>query len=333
VSTLRASKVPGSTAVPGAVFEGTEEPRRAGTHDRLLGQPDHALRHGAVRQRQETDHAHDQGQAGQRRAPDPAAAFTRLGHGRQRLQRLAHRDDRHHDHGPDRQQHAEEEELGADEDGDGQRNEHPVDRRGDAVAAEPQPFGQRLRRRFHVAQPQQVALDQVGPIAGGPLAEVGHLDDVRQDVVGVVAQQRIAIEQQCRHTRHHHHIETERTGQAGLDRQPQIEGERSQEQLHHHSGRTDQRAPPAGPEHRGRRCVDIRHGHEHQQHHAHVVHLAARRTRCRRMAKLVQGLDQRKHDGDQQQVVGLQHAIGQVVREFGPVLRHQKQRRQHDGEP
>ena len=178
-----------------------------------------------------------------------------------------------------------------------------------------------------------MVLEQVGPIAGGPLPEIGHLDDVRQDVIGVVTQQRVAVEQQGRHPRHDHDVEADRTGQTGLDRQPDIERERGNQQFHHHPGRTDQRPVPARTQHRGGRRIDIRHRHEHQQHHTHVVHLATGGTRRSGMPEFVQCLDQGKDDGDQQQVVGLQHTVGQIARQLGPMLRHQHQRRQHSQQP
>jgi hypothetical protein len=63
------------------------------------------------------------------------------------------------------------------------------------------------------------------------------------------------------------------------------------------------------------------------------MHLAAAGPGRRRVAELVQGLDDREHEREQQQVVGLQHAVGQAVRELGPGLGQQHQGGQHHDQP
>jgi hypothetical protein len=79
--------------------------------------------------------------------------------------------------------------------------------------------------------------------------------------------------------------------------------------------------------------VDVRHRHQHQQHDAHVVYLAAAGARRGRVAEFVQGLDQREDEPEQQQVVAVENPVRQVVGELGPALWQQHQRRHHDQQP
>ena len=314
-------------------LDAADETRRAGAQDRALGQPDHPLGQRALR------HRHQHRQQAQRsrhccgNAENPDAPLAQRLARLHVLERPHHRHADHHHHGPQRQHDAEEEELGADEQRDRERDEQAVDRRQQAITAEPGALARRVRRRDGVACAQQVALEQIAPVACCTLAQVGQLGQVAENEVRVVAQQRVAVEDQGRDPRHQHDVETHRARDARLHRQPDIERQRGQEQLDGHPGSADQRTMPARVQHAGRRGVDIRHRHQHQQQDSHVVHFTAARARGRGMPEFVQHLDDRKSQRHQQQVVGLQHAIGQVAGQLGPVLRQHDQCRQHDGQP
>ena len=63
------------------------------------------------------------------------------------------------------------------------------------------------------------------------------------------------------------------------------------------------------------------------------MHLASARPGGRGMTQFVQRLEQRKHHQQQHQTVGLQHPVGQVVRQFVPPGGQQHQRGQHHQQP
>ena len=98
--------------------------------------------------------------------------------------------------------------------------------------------------RFRVAHTQNVMFDEITPVTSRALGEVRQLREIGQDVIGVVAQQRIAVEDQCRDAGDDHHVEAHCAHRARLDREPQVERKRRDEELDEHTGGADDRARP-----------------------------------------------------------------------------------------
>jgi len=178
-----------------------------------------------------------------------------------------------------------------------------------------------------------VARDQVQPPAVRSLAQVGDLDRVGQDVVAVIAQQRVGVEQHRADTTHHHQVVGQRPRQAGLQRQPGKKRQRGDPDLGHHACGAYQHALALVCEGVGCRRVDIGHGVEQQQHQAHLVHLAAAQPHGQAVGHLVGDLQQREAQGQHPQVVGRQQLIAEVVAQFVPARRQQQQRWQHHPQP
>ena len=74
-------------------------------------------------------------------------------------------------------------------------NEQAVEEGRDAIEDEPRARPPIRLRKARVARSEGIALNEVAEIAVGTLAQVRQFESVRQHVVAVEAQQRIAVEQ------------------------------------------------------------------------------------------------------------------------------------------
>jgi hypothetical protein len=83
----------------------------------------------------------------------------------------------------------------------------------------------------------------------------------------------------------------------------------------------------------GCRRIDIRHGQKCQKHHAHFWHRSPKGPYRIAMAELVQGLDRREAEADQDEVVRCEKLIGYAPAQFRPMLCRQHGSRHHDEEP
>ena len=243
------------------------------------------------------------------------------------------RDHQAGDDAPRRQQHADEEVAAGHKHRDAEQHEHAVCERQRRIDDEPAPFTAGAGRRLGLVLAEHMPAQQVAPVLVGALAQVGAFDGIGKDVVAVVAQQRVGVEQQRRQAGQHDDVERQRAHEARLERQPQVERQRGDEQLGEHAGRAHQHAWPAALEGGRAAGVDIRHREEHQQHHAHLVHFTAEALGRQAVADLVRRLQQREQQRQQQQVVDRQHALAEVAGQLTPVAGRQQQRRQHHRQP
>ncbi len=240
---------------------------------------------------------HEEERRGDRAEGDDEGAPPALAQPRARHdvpQRPHHRQHGHGDERPAGEQHADDEETAGDEQRDDHRHQNPIGGRGKAVEHEPGLLRAARDRPLGLAHAERVALREIRPVAQRARREIGHLDQVAEDVIGVVAQQRVAVEDQRRDAGDHHDVEEQRLHAPRLDREPDIEGERGDEHLHRHAGGADQRAAVLGAECGSGRCFHVGHGHQHEKDQAHVVHFAAARLGGGRVAELVERLDHRE---------------------------------------
>ena len=148
-------------------------------------------------------------------------------------------------------------------------------------------------------------LDPQAPLGGGPaqdrgglLPQVGDLEDVGEDVVAVIPHQRIGVEQDRRHARHEHHVETELVENAGVRIPPEIGGDRGDDHLDIHPRRPDRRPLPLARQHPAVCHVAVEAGREDQQHHPHLMALAAVVLAGEAVAEFMDDLGDPQRDGE-----------------------------------
>ncbi len=324
--------LPGRHARAGARVERGHEAVAGRAHDRLLRQPHHALRDGAQRRGDDEQQRRGRGRAGERH-PHRAAAHQLEPRAAQHVpggfeQRPHHAEE---DAG-DRHQRADHEELRGHEQRDGEQHEQPVGEGERRVEQQPRALARRDRGWLHV-RAEQPPLRPMPPEAVGALAEVGDLQDVRERVVAVQAQQRVEVEDDGRDARHQHRGEQHRAQRPRLDQRPGHRAQRGDEQLHADARQRHARARPFGAEAGRRAAVHVGHGRERHEHHAQLVHLAPAGLRGVAVAQLVQQLEQREHQRRHQQPRRREHAVGQVARQLVPMHRRQRRAERDDREP
>ena len=128
------------------------------------------------------------------------------------------------------------------------------------------------------------------------LPQVGNLEDVAEDVVAVVPQQRVGVEHDRAHRADEHHVQADVIEQPRLAEPPDERADRGQHELDVHARRADRRAMPPVGQHPRVGDVAVQAGREHQQHHAHLVALAAEVLARQAVAELVQDLGRRQRD-------------------------------------
>ena len=131
---------------------------------------------------------------------------------------------------------------------------------------------------------------------GGLLPQVGDFGQVGEDVVAVVAQQRIGVEDHRADRADEHHVQAEVVQQARLAEPPDEGGDRGQHQLDVHAAGADGRPVPLVGQHPGVGDVAIQAGREHEDHHAHFVAFAAEVLARQAVAELVQDLGHAQRD-------------------------------------
>ncbi len=163
-------------------------------------------------------------------------------------------------------------EIEHDADGD----EHAVDAAEDCVNEEPESLATGVCGIARLAYAIDIAADEVLNIFLAALREIGHLEHVRQHVVAVVSKQRIGVKENggdaCDEDQVVANVMDER---ASLRIGPDDGGDGGDDQLDVHARSADHDALPFAAEGPGAGSIDIRHGHEDEEHDAHGVHFAA----------------------------------------------------------
>ena len=261
-------------AVELAVLQGFDHAR----HTHMLGH-----RHAA----QSACDQHQQAQADQRRA---AAVLGQFRAHRQVAQQLEQRQDQGRESHEPGQRDAKVQVLLGDEQHDGRHQHQPVHDAEHAVQRQQQDLRAVARSGLGAGQGQDESLGQVLQLVARALVQVGHVDRVDQHVVAVEAHQGVEVEQRGRDAGRKDHVVGQRVDRTGRRVGPDAGGQRCHRQLGQHPREAHQQALAAAAKTPARGGVDIRQRREHQQHHAHRMHLAAEVFAHRRMAPLVDQL-------------------------------------------
>lgn len=126
-------------------------------------------------------------------------------------------------------------------DNDGGQDDKAVDEGCRSVAQQPDPLSTR-RNGATLGAAEKIPLDEIRPLAGAALRQVGQIERVDEDEVAVVAHQGIAVEEQRRHGADEHDGHRHVADPAMFDRQPKEHGKRREEEFRHDAGRTDDEA-------------------------------------------------------------------------------------------
>ena len=210
---------------------------------RLVGQPYRAIDDRAKRHRHE-EQKDAQRPRDQRQPPER----TPFGAGLPRTQRRRYgvrRPERHADRRPRNQRQADRRigRLHIERDRDHQNG--AIDERRRAIEREPDILARRRARRLRLRSASSQRLARYDIFCAERVARPGNADQIGEDVVAVIALQRIAVEQQRREARDQEHVVADGAEQARLGQRPAHQRERAQEQLGQHAGARDQHAPVA----------------------------------------------------------------------------------------
>ena len=127
------------------------------------------------------------------------------------------------------------------------------------------------------------------------MSQVGDLDNVGQYVVAVVTEQGVGVEHDRAHRGDENYVQADHIQQSRLGEPPDVGGNRGNNHLDVHTGRADGRALPLVGQHPGIGNVAIQTRCEHQDHHAHLVALAAKMFAGQAVAELVNNLGQAQY--------------------------------------
>ncbi|EXI75267.1 MAG: hypothetical protein AW07_01168 [Candidatus Accumulibacter sp. SK-11] len=299
----------------------------------VLGHPDDAFGMRAQRQRHAEDEEQQQRQPAEGDETGTGAGPLQLRARQHIRQALGERLQEHRHRRPDRQDDADEEELAGNEEDDRDHHQRAVNERGGAVEEEPAALARARQRPLDLRDPKEVSLGKPLPVLVRAVAEVGNLDQVGQHVIAVVAQQRIAVEEQRRGAGDDHNVEGDRAQQAGFDGDPEEHREAGEEEFDEDAGSADQGTPPLAAKGAGGAGLDVGDRRQHQQHDAHLVHFATARLDRIAMPELVQALEQRIDQPEQQQVVRGQQLVTEVGGQLEPMHAGEDDRRQDDEQP
>src|SRR4051794_13283811 len=98
-------------------------------------------------------------------------------------ERLADRQEYARMEAPGGNRYSDGEILGCHEHGDDEHYSNPIAKRCRRIDEEPDAFAAGGNELLELLGPEDIALDQVAPIAGRALRQVRHLQDVGQDVI------------------------------------------------------------------------------------------------------------------------------------------------------
>ena len=212
---------------------------------------------------------------------------------------------------------------------DAERDESAHEERGDGVPEEPALLRGAVGGVAGEADVPDVAFDEVVDVVVGALREVGDFQEVGEDVVAVVAQERVGVEDDRGEAGDEHDVVGEGVGPgvgAGFGGVgPDHGGDGGDGEFDPHAGGADDGAVPFVGEGPGTGGVDVRDGGEDQEHDADDVDfaagaaLAAEFFTTDRVAHFVAGLDHGEGDIEPDQVFRIEHVAGGFHQAGGPV--------------
>ncbi len=164
----------------------------------------------------------------------------------------------------------------------------------------------RVFRLFQTqAQPTQLAAQNRARL----LPKIGNLHDVTQNIVAIVAQQRIRVEHDRADRTHEHDVQTKIIQKSRLAKPPDERRDRSQHQFHIHPRRADGRAMPTVGQHPRIRHVAIQTGGQYQKHDPHLMTFAAEMFARHAVPEFVNDFGDAQHPRHQHPVLGREKRI------------------------
>ena len=220
--------------------------------------------------------------------------------------------------------------LGNEKD-DGRHQHQPVAQTDHAIKRQAPDLLAGARSRLRGLDAQQEALAQVLELVARALEQIGCIEPVHQHVVAVKAHERIEVEQQGRDAGYEDHVVGQGIDHAGCGMGPDQGRHCRHRKLRQHPRGANQQAVQAAAKAPAGRRIHIGQRRKHQEHHAHLVDLAAIALAGRGMAKFVHQLGQHQPHIEQAQIARCEQAgrlIKQPVRFVHQCLDAQHQQHQ-----
>ena len=211
-------------------------------------------------------------------------------------------------------------------------DEGEVDLGGDGIRGEPRSMALRHEGIVVDAEAEDPVGGEVVECVARSLPEVGRFDEVGEDVVAVVAEERVAVDGECVDGRDDHYVEGDEREEAAVGVPPDDRGDRGDHELDEHSGGGDDDSLPFAGEAPGVGHVAVEAGHKGEQHDAELVDFAAEMFAGEGVAQLVQDFDG-GDGGDQPEPIS--HVdeggeLGQAGAEFVEVADDERGRVEND---
>lgn len=147
----------------------------------------------------------------------------------------------------------------------------------------------------------------------GMLLQVGHVQQVGQDIVAVEAHQRVDVEQHRGDGRHHQYIVHDSLDESAAHVRPDDEGHRSDKELAEHARRPHERPVALFAERPARGGVHVRERHEQHEHDAYRMHLASVLLYREGVPQFVEDLDKHRTHVHPADVGRRKQALGLVL--------------------
>ena len=242
-------------------------------------------------------HARQQRRQPQRHDDRPPPPVRDVAPRRQPVDELGHGEDEPHRRRPDREDQAHGEELAHDAQGDAEEEEHAVRQRQHAVDVQDRALPGVARGRADalglVESLERVVLERLG----GPLHEVGDLEQVAEHVVPVEFHQRVGVEDHGRDAAGEHDVERELVEDLPVVGVFEDQGRpRGHREFEEHPPRANERAFPLVGQGPRRRRVDVGRRHEHEDHGPELGHLPPQPLADEPVPALVDDLDGDERD-------------------------------------
>ena len=177
-------------------------------------------------------------------------------------------------------------------DNETREKEEPVNGTRYPVDGENNSFAPGFCHLLRILLAERKPFEQVLEVHYGMLLQVGHVQQVRQDVVAVEAHQRVNVEQHRRNGRHNQHVISQAPDKTATHVRPDNHGNGSDKELAQHTGRTHKHPVAFFAERPARGSVHVRERHEHHEHDANRVDLAAILLDGKGVPQFMQDLDE-----------------------------------------
>ena len=166
------------------------------------------------------------------------------------------------------------------------------------------------------------------------LTKVRNLEDIRKNVVSVVAQQRVNVEDDRAHRREEHDVQTDVMKHVLFREPPYPRADRRQRAFHKVARDSDARAFPFARQHPRVGDVAIQARRQHENHHAEFMTFAPQNLARQPVPELVQNFREEERYAQEQQVARSEELLElrQLRAEMIELDPHEQQRGEHQKE-